>query len=117
MSKHTVPQNLITFSGDTSVFKFTVTNDAGEAVDLAGASATWKLAKRVDSPVLLTKTVGPGIVVTDIPGGLLEATLIPADTEDLRGLHYWELQITDSAGQKVTAAQGHISIYPELITD
>lgn len=115
MSKHTIPQNLIAFSGDTAVYKFTVTDNADAIVDLTGISATWILSKRVDSPILLTKTIGSGIVVTDAAGGLLEVTTIPADTEDLQGLHYWELEIVDSGGQKVTVANGTLTLKVERV--
>jgi hypothetical protein len=88
--------------GDTPVWRFTVVDADGAAVNLTGYSARFTVKRNVnhdDTDAFLTKTIGSGITVTNAAGGLLEVRLAAADTEDLvrDTTLVWDLQIAAGA--------------------
>lgn len=105
-----VASNFEMFSGNTRVLKVTVLDQDEAIVDLSGAAATFVVMRAHGQPAIITKTVGSGIVITDAVNGLLEITLLEADTEPLRGVHRHELEITDASGRKTTVLFGNITI-------
>lgn len=102
------------YAGDTKVLAFDVKDPDGAVVDLAGFAITWVLTRSVGRRVLVRKTLGAGILVTDETGGLFEVTLDSADTEDLVGVFYYEAEIA-LLTEVGTVASGHITIAPTSI--
>ena len=106
-------------SGDTRVLELTITDEADAVVNLTGAAITWALSKRNASEVLpkgtaiLTKTVGSGITITDAANGRADVAIDPADTADLKGEYYHEVQLvlTDTS----TVLYGLVTIQEDLI--
>jgi hypothetical protein len=97
-------------SGDTKDIVVSVLDENDAVVPITGATAVFALSKTDFSPILFTKTVGSGIVITDGPGGILTVTLVEADTESLIGQHYYEIELTDAAFKVSTIALGRITI-------
>jgi len=104
-------------SGDSQKLIITVqdADNAPAAKNLTGATITWALARSRGSAPLITKTVGSGITVTDAANGALEVAIAPADTATIDGVHYHELEVVDSAGNKSTAVYGLVIIHPDSI--
>lgn len=105
-----VPSNFEMFSGNTRVLKVAVLDQDEVKVDLTGATATFVLMPAPGQVATLTKTVGSGIVITDALNGLLEITLLPADTDPLRGTFAHELEVTDAVARKTTVLFGTVNI-------
>ena len=93
----------------------TVRDDAGNPVDLTGASIRWQMAKHPESAALVTKSNNQGIAVTDEAGGAFEIELASADTEALVGKYYHEGEIVDAGGAVSTVLSGNVTIVSTLI--
>lgn len=109
-------------SGDSRDLEITVVDENDAAVDVSAATMTWELSKLDSSgtlpaprgAALVTKTVGSGITITDGPNGELTVALDPADTADLRGDHYHELQIV-TGGKTSTVLFGKVAVLKDLV--
>jgi len=105
-------------SGDDLIFQFTVDDeDNPPAVkDLTGATIIWVLSQRQGSTPLITKSaIGTEILVPTPTNGILQAIINAADTDNLSGGFWHELEITDSSGKVHTAAYGTFYIEPDTI--
>lgn len=89
-----------TFVASTDfVLTITAEDQAGNAIDLTGASIRWVLAAAPGGTELVVKTTGGGgVAVTDAENGVFTVTLTDTDTADLDGVYYQEARITDSSG-------------------
>lgn len=74
--------------------------------NLTGAAISWRLTGR---GATITKTIGSGVTITDDTNGICTVTLAPADTAQLAGTYYHELQATVGGGV-VTLATGVANI-------
>lgn len=113
----------VVFAGDTIRLAFAVTTDGTTPKNLTGAAVSWAFSPlnaatgSAGGAAIVTKTVGSGITLTDATGGLLLVKLEPADTASVAGGDYYhELQITDAASDKLTAAFGVLRLSGDLIT-
>ena len=112
------------FSGDTKRLNYTVKDGNGVVIDITTATFRWGLSKLGKpktagdpSPQvapLLEKTISSGIVLTAPTLGQLRVTLDPADTADLKGEFYHELEMVLS-GVTSTVAFGQIDIKKDLL--
>ena len=111
-------------SGDSRELQFTIIDENGAAVVLTGATPIkWELARAAPGDdaapmgaALVQKSLGSGVTITDDVTGKLTVVLAPANTEDLAGRHYFELEITVSS-QVSTAAFGIVTILKDLIVE
>ena len=103
-------------SGNDRTINVTVTTAAGVAVSLAGAGAiVWKVYGNLRGvTVLITKSVGSGITVTNAAAGLFSIALSAADTESLEGEYRHEGELTDSTGAITTIFAGRIVVRRNL---
>lgn len=121
----TESQDIEMWSGDDLYQPFTITDgaDTPAAIDLTGATITFSASRlKTASPITfsgtaaITKTVGDGITVTDAAAGEIQLTLDPADTADLKGAYYYEIEVTLGSGQVHTTTTGTLTINRDLIT-
>ena len=111
-----MPGEAITItSGDTVNIEDTITDSAGAAVDLTGASSTFVIYG--SGSALVTKTSGAGDITYGGAGtSVATVALAPADTASLEGVYRYELQVTDSSGSVSTVSANTIYINGDLIT-
>ncbi len=103
-----VNQHVRIWAGDAKNLNVTALDDDGGALNLTGGTLTWILRQDARSgPVLLTKTIGSGITVTNAAGGLFTVALVEADTQDLAGSYYHECVFEDSGGNPSTILTGN----------
>lgn len=106
--------------GDDAQLVFTIKNQAGNAIDLTGATAmTFKAAASLSAAASISKTLGAGIVNTTPASGIVTVTLTDSDTDLEAGVYYFELQITDASGNIMTVRDidenpGEITILDDL---
>lgn len=112
-AKEEQPQ--IDVNGD--IVKDTNGNTIYEPCDLTGAIIKWGLKKTVNSlEILVTKTIGSGITVTDAVNGKYTIKLEPDDTKPLKAdTYYHECEITDNSGNVSTSFIGFVKINPSGI--
>lgn len=97
-------------SGDTLVAEVPIVDEDGVAVDLTGAAATYRIADSAHGTVHVEKAEGAGIVLA---GDTATITLAPADTAELSGWYYHELEIIDTLGNVSTVFAGVLEIRAE----
>lgn len=113
------PINLTMFRGDTPSFNFVVTTD-GVATNLTSTTlrfgAKYSLTD-ADSTVLMSKTTGAGITVTNAAGGLATLLLAKTDTSTLPGINlvlFYDLQLTLADLSVFTLAYGTLTILSDV---
>jgi hypothetical protein len=84
-------------------------------VRLTGSTADFAVTPRNSRRILINKAVGTGISIADAEYGRLDVELIATDTDALRGMYEYELQITDVAGNRTTPLSGNLAIRRDII--
>lgn len=92
------------FTGKDKVLQFTDTTPT----DITGWALKWVLALNNDRrSVLVTKTTGSGISITNGAGGVCQVTVADTDTDNLEGSedpkYFHELSRTDAGNEDVLA--------------
>lgn len=106
-----VNQNATIWAGDTVNLDVAVTNSAGAAKDITGATIAYVLFNEPAGATVLTKTTADDIAITPGTGGLFTITLEPADTESVApGAYYHEAEVTDISGNVATVLTGKVTI-------
>lgn len=98
-------------AGDTIIMELMVKTPGGDAVDLTGATLTWRIATPPSGvaigDALVTKTVGSGIVVNDAVTGDITITLTAGDFTEV-GQYWHELEIVHASGESYTYMAGSL---------
>ena len=85
------------FAGDDNTINITVTDDAGDVVDISTVTAiTWKLcASERSTTTIISKTLGSGIsLIGGRTGGIFQVAIDSADSTGLDGTYYQASSIT-----------------------
>lgn len=103
------------YAGNPRTFTFTVTDEdasGSPAKDLTDLTPKLTLSRISASTGLPLKTpeVEKTGTVTDAPNGVLTVALVPADTADLEGEYYLELELFDLSDVGVVVATGTLTI-------
>jgi len=87
--------------GDDIELTINVVDENGDALDLTGiTAAAFKLKETLSGSVVLTKTLGSGVTVTDAAEGELKVVLTNAETTLFKiRKHFFEIQITDASSK------------------
>lgn len=109
-------QDFTMYAGDSRLIPVTVTNTAGTAKNLTGATVEWAMYLMNSATPSATKESGDGIEFVAASDGTLEIALDPADTENLRPhTYYHEAKVTDSSGNISTVLTGFITLNPSRL--
>lgn len=111
-------QDAVIYAGNNASLNLTLTDAAGEPIDLTGATLEWGWAPRDATAATLTKssTASAKIDITDAEGGLATVFIVPADTAALTGCEYrHEVRITDATGAVETLLTGIVTIRPSIL--
>lgn len=102
--------------GDTLSFKITLTDDAGDPIDLTGTTTDMDI-KRADDSLVLTLTVGDGITYTDPTGGEMTLTVDASETDNLDPQYTYRYDVQWTNGTTVrTVAWGTIQTIEQVTT-
>lgn len=91
------------FIGQDKPIRFTVLDDAGDPMDIAGWTLVWTLRRRADHPEAL---ISKDAQVLDAPGGLCEVVLEDVDTDDIKPGTYWHALWRRDDGNETPLAYG-----------
>ncbi len=117
-------QNFTITSGDDHVLTIKVDDGATTpvAIDISGFTVWWHAARKSSSgkfsstsSITKDNDLVFGAVITDGPGGVIEVTLVPVDTDDLSGDFFHEAQVRDLAGNISTVMTGDMTIKRDLV--
>lgn len=102
--------------GDSLSFKITLTDDAGDPIDLTGTDAEMDV-KRLDGSLVFTLIVGDGITFTDPGGGEMTIAVEPSETETLDPEYTYRYDVQWTNGTSVrTLAWGTIQTIQQVTT-
>jgi hypothetical protein len=104
------------YAGTTRQVVTTVKDMQGALVDLTGATAKFVMVKSLSDEVLVTKSVGAGIVL-DIPNSVVTVDIDPGDTAAMLGDHQLQLQITLANGVVLLAYDVVVTIKKNYAQD
>lgn len=112
---HTAVHGLVRLkAGEPATLIFTVTDREGLPVDLAGAQALYKLARRAGDDALLTLTEGGGIALSaNVATVSLETAELSGPGGLLTGDFLGQLTLIKD-GDGLVAAEGPLSIEPVI---
>ncbi len=108
-------QDFEIYQGDSKNLEFETRDEDGQILDITSATINWSLA-RVENDgsfsVLVTLTVGDGVVLTDAAAGIFTVSMLPAHTQslDIDDLYRHEAEITDTSGNVSTVSNGSVDI-------
>lgn len=93
------------YIGADKILRFTVVDAAGATQIITGWTVRFTMAKHVEDDPLITKaTGGSGISLSNPTEGILDVSIVAADTEDMNpGTYYYSLWRTDSGAADVLA--------------
>lgn len=107
-------QNFDMVSGDTKIVEIEVLDEAGDVVNITGATITWVLCRSRNNPTpLITKTTSAGITITQPLSGIFQVLLVPNDTANLSGIYLHEAEVV-VGGNTYTVTNGHGIIEGDL---
>ena len=111
-------QSFPAMSGDELVLPITVRDNAGDIVNLSGASARFAMARKPRATIIDIDTAASpataSVIFTDAVNGLLTVTITDENTEVLEGDFYYECKVTDSSGREAVTNRGWISFAVNL---
>ena len=103
--------------GETKTVDFTITDQDGDDVALAGAAATWKMALNPDVPdgdETLKKTSADAEIT--FANNVATVALDPTDTATVTaGVYYHELRITGAGAVIESPTSGYVTIVESVI--
>lgn len=102
-------------AGQDVNLNFTVTDRAGATRDISGTSIRFALSRKAWSNPLLDSSEGTATVtITSGVQGRFTVALSDTNTDNLIGDYYYEVKITDGAGNETIAARGLVSFEPSI---
>ncbi len=101
-------------AGESKILSYDVVDEDGAAVTVTGATCLWELSRYLGEEALLTYSTTDGSVVAS--GTTVEVTIDATDTEDLEGLYYHELTITDTQSNK-SKTQGVLLVNAQVLAE
>lgn len=81
------------YAVDYITLEFTATEASGAVLNLTGLTVKWGLGRTKEGPVLLAKTSGLGLTVTDAAAGKFSVVLDAGDTLKFSGEYYHEAKV------------------------
>ena len=103
-------QNFEIFQGDTKQITISVTDEDGAILPLTGYDAIWVVYKQTSKELIISKTLGSGILIPTPTDGQIVIDLIPADTETINpGSYLHECEIV-SGTEVSTVTTGIIKV-------
>ena len=99
-------QEFYIIAGDDRTLTFNVYDSGSAAVNLAGATVTWRMAYYGRSDAVLTKSG----VLAGSPNNRFTVSLVPSDTNGLSGKFIHQYTIVASSGSYFRPSQGIIYI-------
>lgn len=103
-------RNFTLQAGDDKILRFTIKDEAGVVVNIAGFTVEWKMFDR-NGVEILSKSTGAGsITLSDPANGVCDVTVDSADTTALEGVFKHELDGIDGSSNRATLAGGVVRI-------
>lgn len=101
--------------GDTAADQITVTDSAGNAVNITGYSFLMTINSLENPPDISTQLYQIAGSILNAPAGTVEFVPLLANVDQIPGTYYYDIQMTDDAGRIKTIDKGKYT-YTQDIT-
>ena len=117
-----IKQDFSLYAGEDKDIVFTITNDAGAAVDLSTAlKVIWVVARLASTQQNLITKIYEGATLTPIISGtsnnILTISITGTETEILNGKYRHELRLVNATSAESVLAIGQCQVYNSLTKD
>jgi hypothetical protein len=111
-----VDQNIEFFAGNSYEINDMILKSDGSVKDITLAELKFVLFDNNINLVLVTKTIGSGITLTDPTNGKCRVELLPEDTEDISpgDWYRYEIQVIDEFNKVSVVTTGAVSLLRSL---
>jgi hypothetical protein len=105
---------LTLIKGDDRVFTFTFYDETKTVINLTSCAlySTVKVNKiDTDAMAKISKTLS---ITAPATNGIATLTFVPADTQYLSGLYYWDVQLVDASSKVTTLINDILEVVPDV---
>lgn len=99
---------------DDKTFTFYFYDENGDAINLTGAVLYTTVKQNVDDLDANAKISTTLAVTAPATLGVATWTIVPADTQYLSGLYYWDVQMKSAAGKITTLIRDMLEVVPDV---
>jgi hypothetical protein len=99
---------------DDKTFTFYFYDENGDAINLTGAVLYTTVKQNVDDLDANAKISTTLAVTAPETLGVATWTIVPADTQYLSGLYYWDVQMKSAAGKITTLIRDMLEVVPDV---
>lgn len=99
---------------DDKTFTFYFYDENGDAIDLTGAVLYTTVKQNIDDLDANAKISTTLAVTAPATGGIATWTIVPADTQYLSGLYYWDVQLKSVTGKITTLIRDMLEVVPDV---
>lgn len=109
-----ISQNIDVYAGDSKLLQVTVTDEAGNALDISGCTIKWAIVR---GRTKMVEKISPNNITLDDPSnGVYSIKVVPNDTVDLPpGTYYHESIVIDVFGNVTTVFKGNLKVLPSYL--
>ncbi|HEU4895120.1 MAG TPA: hypothetical protein VFT85_04725 [Acidimicrobiia bacterium] len=100
--------------GDTVPWTFTVLNSAGNPVDITGYTFLLTVDPSDEPGDALNNLFQLSGTLTDPTNGVVQFAMSAVQADQVPGIYYWDLQMTDTAGFIRTIAKGEFEFTQDI---
>ena len=99
---------------DDKTFTFYFYDENGDAINLTGAALYTTVKQNIDDTDANAKISSDLTVTVPATSGIATWTIVPADTQYLSGLYYWDVQMKSAAGKITTLIRDMLEVVPDV---
>ena len=99
---------------DDKVITFTFYDKDGSAINLTGCALYTTVKQSRDDTDANAKIASTLTIATPATSGIATWTIVPTDTQYLRGLYFWDVQLKDSSSKISTIINDMIEVVEDV---
>ena len=99
---------------DDKTITFTFYDEDGDALDLTGCALYTTVKQSRDDTDANAKISSTLTILTPATNGVATWTLVPADTQYLKGIYFWDVQLKDAFNRITTVINDIVEIVEDV---
>jgi len=111
------PQSFMIAQGERLALPITVTDAAGEPLDLTSATPSFGMARSAGDEIVAGTADSSATATVRDPetDGIVDVTIAGSITDTLIGTYEWECRATDIVSESVVIARGYLTVTERVI--
>ena len=99
---------------DNKTFTFYFYDEAGNAIDLTSCTLFITVKQNADDLDASAKILTTLTISTPATAGIATWALVPADTQYLLGIYFWDVQLKDASGNIITLINDKLEVIQDV---